>query len=179
MRKRCTIPPSGKAAKAAERNHAVLPVLVTERLTVRASNMDDFAAWQQVLAEGFGDTPEQAWDEFTNYSAGWVLHGHGLFTAVRKSDTRITGFVLLGLEWDDEEPELGYMFDPEFQGQGYATEACAAVRDFGFELLGQGQFVSYISKKNDRSNAMAARLGAIREADADAKTNVWRHGVPA
>jgi RimJ/RimL family protein N-acetyltransferase len=176
---RCTQPPSDKAATAAARYRAALPVLETQRLVLRAAAMDDFQAWTKILAEAFDDTPEQAWDEFTNYTAGWVLHGHGLFVACRKSDNAATGFVMLGLEWGDEEPELGYMFDAEFHGQGYATEACMAVRDFGFDLLGQGNFVSYISTKNDRSSAMAARLGAIKDGAFDAKTNIWRHGERA
>ncbi len=168
---------------AAARSRETLPTLETERLSLRASSMEDFEAWAKTMKAGFGENRQQAWEEFANYSAGWLLHGHGLLTVMRRQDNQIVGFVILGLEWGDYEPELGYMFDPDFHGQGYATEAAQAVRDYGFDLLGEGMFVSYISKKNAASNAVAQRLGAHRDRAKEDKLgfedNCWRHGVPA
>ncbi len=168
---------------AAEMAREGLPVLETERLSLRAACMDDFEAWAKTLEAGFGDNRQDAWDEFANYSAGWVLHGHGLFTVLRRADGQIVGFVILGLEWGDYEPELGYMFDPDFQQQGYATEAATAVRDYGFELLGKGKFVSYIGPQNKASNAIAAKLGATRDRAKEKKLGFedycYRHGGAA
>ena len=49
----------------------------------------------------------------------------------------------------------------------------------GFDLLGSGQFVSYVSQSNTRSNALAQRLGAARDADAESAfgptQHVWRY----
>lgn len=177
---RCTQPPSGKAAMAAARYRAVLPVIETARLILRSPSLDDMPVWYAVCRDSFGDTEQEAWTQFSYYTAGWLLHGHGLLTVTRKSDEQIVGFVILGLEWDDHEPELGYLFDAAHRMQGYATEACAAVRDFGFGLLGPGRFVSYVSSGNARSNALARRLGAARDAQAEKafgpKQHVWRYG---
>jgi RimJ/RimL family protein N-acetyltransferase len=180
MPARCTQPPSGKAATAAAQFRAALPVLRTERLVLRVPTMGDLSVWTSICQDAFGDTAEEAWTQFSYYTACWTLHGHGLFTVIRKDDEQIGGFVILGLEWGDHEPELGYMFDTAFRMQGYATEACAAVRDFGFELLGRGKFVSYVKSTNSRSNALAERLGASRDARAEAAfgpdQHVWRYG---
>ncbi|WP_159090051.1 GNAT family N-acetyltransferase [Ruegeria sp. Alg231-54] len=177
---RCTQPPSGKAAMAAAQYRAALPVIQTRRLVLRASTLDDLPIWTTVCGESFGSSEQEAWTEFSYYTSGWLLHGHGLFTVTLKNDDQIAGFVLLGLEWDDREPELGNMLSAEHRMQGYATEACTAVRDFGFDLLGSGQFVSYVSRSNMRSNALAQRLGASRDAAAesafDADQRVWRYG---
>ncbi len=165
---------------AAAQYRAALPVLETRRLVLRAPTMEDLTTWTTICRQSFGDTEQEAWTEFSYYTAGWVLHGHGLFTVTRKPDDQVVGFVILGLEWGDHEPELGYLFDTEFRMQGYATEACTAVRDFGFDLLGAGQFVSYVKESNTRSNALAARLGATRDKVAEhafgPAQHVWRYG---
>ncbi len=165
---------------AAAQYRAALPVLQTRRLVLRAPTLDDLPVWTSICKDSFGDTEQDAWTEFSYYTSGWLLHGHGLFTVTLKDDDEAIGFVILGLEWDDHEPELGYMFDAQHRRQGYATEACSAVRDFGFDLLGSGQFVSYVSAANARSNALAERLGAARDRDAErafgADQHVWRYG---
>ncbi len=165
---------------AAAQYRAALPVIQTRRLVLRAPTLDDLPVWTSICKDSFGDTEQEAWTEFSYYTSGWLLHGHGLFTVSLKGDDQVVGFVILGLEWDDHEPELGYMFHAEHRLQGYATEACSAVRDFGFDLLGPGRFVSYVSHSNTRSNALAQRLGATRDVVAESAfgpdQHVWRYG---
>ena len=185
---RCTQPPTGAAARAAEGHRASIPVIETERLRLRAPRIDDLGAWTHAWLLDFaepGDGAEKAWIEFSYYAAGWLLHGHGLWSVERREDGTLVGFVLLGLEWDDDEPELGYVFLREHQRQGYAREACTAARDFGLTLL--GTFVSYVDPGNAASNRLAESLGATRDATAEARINmdeddaihVWRHGSAA
>ena len=165
---------------AAAQYRAALPVLETRRLVLRTPTLNDLPVWTAICKESFGDTDQEAWTEFSYYASGWILHGHGLFTAALRDQEVAIGFVVLGLEWDDQEPELGYLFSADHRMQGYATEACAAVRDFGFDLLGSGCFVSYVSASNTRSNALAKRLGAVRDVNAEhafgADQHVWRYG---
>ena len=183
---RCTHAPQGAAAMAAQAIRDRIPRLETKRLILRAPETRDFPAWAEVFA---GDTngfiggplsPERAWDGFCNYVACWLLHGHGLWSVERREDQRLLGFVHLGLEWEDYEPELGWMFLPEARRQGYATEAAKAARDHALDLLGAGTFVSYVSPSNAPSSRLAARLGAARDADTEAaisdESQVWRHG---
>ncbi|MDG4649508.1 GNAT family N-acetyltransferase [Roseibacterium sp. SDUM158017] len=181
---RCTLPPTGDAAEAARRQRALVPVIETGRLRLRAPRPEDIGDWTHVFLADFaadGDGDEQAWTEFSCYASGWLLHGHGLWTVERKSDGLLVGFVLLGLEWSDREPELGYAFLRAHRRQGYASEACAAARDFGFTLL--DTFVSYVEPGNAASNRLAEGLGARRDAEAEARlgaededlVHVWRY----
>ena len=181
MARRCTLPPTGNAAAAAAFHAAVVPSLTTARLTLRGPRMADLPGWTAVWMESFaedGDTEERAWDQFCGYTAGWMLQGHGLWSVERLEDGALVGFVLLSLEWDDVEPELGYMMLAEHRGRGYASEAAEAARNYGFTLL--DSFVSYVDPDNAASNALARRIGGRRDAAAEAALegeaiHVWRH----
>lgn len=184
MTPRCTQAPTGAAAKAAIAAQAGVPVLETARLHLRAPRMADLAEWTRgYMAEWAdpGDTEETAFEQFCTYTAGWMLHGHGLWSVARKADGVLIGFVLVGLEWDDPEPELGYLILSAHRGQGYGFEACTAARDHGMDLL--GDLVSYVAPDNVASNAMAQKLGATRDVTAEAALSdpdhVWRYGGAA
>ncbi len=188
--RRCLESPAGAAQPAAAAHRAVLPTYRTERLTLRAPEMSDFPVWRALMVpdeDGFLGGPhseEEAWDAFCVYVAGWLLHGHGLWTVELHATGDVAGFVHLGLEWDDLEPELGWMILPEFRSMGIATEASEVARSHGIGLLGDGGFVSYVARDNGPSNRLAARLGATRDHDTetalggDEPLNVWRHGDP-
>lgn len=182
---RCLQPPTGSAAARSAALRAAAPCLSTERLTLRPPVVADFDLWATLLSgpdsEGLGGpiAREEAWAEFCVYAAGWLLHGHGLWSV--ECDGALIGFVTLGLEWEDEEPELGYLFATDARGRGFATEAARAARDHALTLLGPGAFVSYIDPGNARSIRVAERLGAQRDADAEARlgpdVQVWRHAL--
>ena len=192
MIRRCLTPPTGAAADAAARARAPLPVIETARLTLRAPETADFPVWNDLLAQddkghlGGPFTEEEAWESFCVYTAGWLLHGHGLWSVVLRDSGIVAGFVHVGLEWDDAEPELGWLFLPEHRGQGFATEAATAARDHGLALLGGGALVSYVAPDNVASDRLASRLGARRDNAAAAallnqygQISVWRHGDTA
>ncbi|MEM7720825.1 MAG: GNAT family N-acetyltransferase [Pseudomonadota bacterium] len=183
---RCTLAPTGAAAEAAAMHRGSVPVLETERLRLRASEMADYPAYVEIFRadQGFMGGPftdQQIWQDFTNYVAGWMLHGHGLWSVDTK-DGVLVGFINLGLEWGDEEPELGWLILKAHRGQGYATEAADAARRYGRTLV--SSIVSYVDPMNDASNRVAERLGATRDAEAEARIlktygdaeHVWRHG---
>ena len=60
--------------------------------------------------------------------------------------------------------EIGYVFDPEFAGRGYATEAAEAVLRWGFEELGLHRIVARLDERNEASARVARRLGMRQEA---------------
>ena len=177
---RCLQPPIGPAAEAAAVHRAALPALETERLVLRAPTVADAPLWIAIWKGPESPEPvteEHAWEEFCGYVAGWLLHGHGLSAVERKADGSLIGFVLLGLEWEDPEPEIGWALAPEARGHGYATEAARAVLAQSRALLGPGAVVSYVDVANLASARVAERLGATPESMIDT-TRVWRHGHP-
>jgi RimJ/RimL family protein N-acetyltransferase len=77
---------------------------------------------------------------------------------------------------DDAVPELTWAIAREHWGNGYATEAARAVRDwFGTER----RVVSLIEPRNSRSARVAAKLGCARTGEValidGVPCDVWRH----
>jgi RimJ/RimL family protein N-acetyltransferase len=62
-----------------------------------------------------------------------------------------------------EELEVGYHVRPALQGQGYATEAAAAARDFARDGLGARRLTAIIHPDNRPSQRVAEKIGLNRE----------------
>ncbi len=144
--------------------HAALPVLTTERLELRAPLLSDFALFAEILASqrstflGGPMDEEQAWTEFTNYCAGWLLRGDGVFAVIKSGET--IGFIFAGCEPGDEALELGFLMAADFEGEGYAFEAAKAALVHLF-TIGAPEVVSYIDPENSRARALADRMGGV------------------
>ena len=66
---------------------------------------------------------------------------------------------------------MGWALRREFWGRGYATEAARVALDYAFTELGQPRVISLIRPENDRSIAVAARLGMTRHGETDLNGN--------
>jgi RimJ/RimL family protein N-acetyltransferase len=62
------------------------------------------------------------------------------------------------------QAELGYLFHPDWQGQGLATEAAWALVDLAFTRLGVHRVFAHLDARNERSARLLERLGMRREA---------------
>lgn len=62
------------------------------------------------------------------------------------------------------EAELGWSFDPQFTGQGYATEAVRRAMKLCFEELGLRRIVAGCFAANEPSARLMERVGMRREA---------------
>lgn len=60
--------------------------------------------------------------------------------------------------------EIGYVFDPEIGGRGYATEAAQALLRLGFDGLGLHRIIARIDERNGPSVRLVRRLGMRQEA---------------
>lgn len=173
----------GPAARIAARLGGKVPVLDTKRLQLRGPRIYDFDAYASILCSdraaymGGPFTREQAWSDFTNYTACWMLHGHGLWT-IDAQVSPSAGFVLLGYDYDDPEPELGIFLTDKIEAQGIAQEALEAARDHAFDALRWDSVVSYVDPLNTRCVTLMERVGARLDTEAmnrlDA-TLVYRH----
>ena len=59
----------------------------------------------------------------------------------------------------DRQADIGWVFNPEHQGHGYATEAARASIAWGASAAGLRRITSVIEPANRRSRAVAERLG--------------------
>ncbi len=148
-----------------------IPTLKTARLVLRAFRASDIDAWAAMEAEPAvrryrGNnlrTRNEAWAVMEASLGQWVLRGYGLFVLEDAADARFAGFagILHPAEWP--EPELAYSLAPAFWGQGLATEAAAAARDWAFARHGFARMASFILPDNAASIRVAEKLGAVRE----------------
>jgi ribosomal-protein-alanine N-acetyltransferase len=57
------------------------------------------------------------------------------------------------------QAELGYEINSQFWGQGYASEAARAIRDFGFQKLGVHRIWAQCLKENGASRRVLEKIG--------------------
>jgi [ribosomal protein S5]-alanine N-acetyltransferase len=91
----------------------------------------------------------------------YARDGYGLWLVLLRAEQVPVGQVgLLQQEVNGTPmPEIGYLLAHRYWGQGIATEAARATRDFAFEALHFDRVVSLIRPENLRSQAVARRLG--------------------
>jgi RimJ/RimL family protein N-acetyltransferase len=91
--------------------------------------------------------------------------GQALTLGVELTDGQLVGDVVLMFRNEEHRAgEVGYVFAPQYHGQGYATEAVAAMIELGFAGLGLHRIVACLDARNDASARLAERLGMRREA---------------
>jgi len=87
--------------------------------------------------------------------------GHGLWAIDLKSTGEMIGDCGITLQEVDGQPlpEIGYHLRRDMWGQGYATEAARACRDYGFTQLNAEVLISLIRPENVPSRRVAERNG--------------------
>lgn len=86
------------------------------------------------------------------------FEGNGLWR-----DGRLIGGVGLSLDTMANSGEIGYWVAGDHEGQGIVTRACARFFDFAFDELGLHRMELSAAVGNERSRAVAARLGMREE----------------
>lgn len=151
-----------------------IPVLETERLTLRAPRAADFDAFKSFSlserATFVGGGPDKdtgyAWRMLSTIVGHWHLRGFGIFVAERKDTGKPIGS--MG-PWHPEpvpHAELSWtIWDVDTEGQGFAFEAMTKIRHHAYTALGWTTAVSHIDAANTRSAALATRLGCVIDHD--------------
>lgn len=98
--------------------------------------------------------------DIERYERHWDEHGFGLWAAEEKETGMVIGRVGLAYHrvWSDD-PEVGWLIDTPWQGQGLATEAGAACVSYGFDELGVDRIVSICTAENIPSRRVMEKLG--------------------
>ncbi|MEL7116896.1 MAG: GNAT family N-acetyltransferase, partial [Pseudomonadota bacterium] len=110
-------PTTGPCADRAAAMQALVPVIETDRLILRAPVIEDFQEFARIVLGpqgryfGHPKTREDAWGEFMQITGTWYLRGHGAWMITLRETGALIGVVLLGAEPGDTETELGYLLD--------------------------------------------------------------------
>ncbi|MFD8483642.1 GNAT family N-acetyltransferase [Kitasatospora sp. NPDC059673] len=175
--------------EVAHHTRATIPATITtERLILRpftAADADDRYAYQrlpEVVRYLYRPAHTREGNETSiatrGVHAGWSADGDGLLWAVCRADQPgILGEVVVTLtNARARQAEIGWVFNPQYAGQGYATEAARALASTAFETLGVHRLFARLDALNTPSVRVCERLGMRREAhlvEADLDGDRW------
>jgi RimJ/RimL family protein N-acetyltransferase len=100
----------------------------------------------------------------------WEVYGFGLWAATTPTEAQPVGWI--GASHPTfvpelaEEVEIGWTLRPAVWGMGLATEGATAAIEASFAELPNDRVVSLIDPRNERSMAVARRLGMSRAGEA-------------
>ncbi|EJN04943.1 GNAT family N-acetyltransferase [Phyllobacterium sp. YR531] len=161
--------------------------LITDRLVLRAFVPADFTAYAayHTLPELYRylytaplSVPEIQKKFDSIVGAPFENDGDAFRVAViSRNDDALVGDVSLKLASRDAlQGEIGYIFNPQFSGKGYATEAVKTVMNVGFIEFGFHRIFARLDVDNKGSVGVVERLGLRREAHLiqnDRFNDVW------
>ncbi len=167
----------------------MIPTIETQNLRLRAPDMRDFDAYatfrmDPVRTAGVGGpcTRAQAFDKLSEIIGHWHLRGYGRWIVADKTNDAALG--VCGPFYPDDwpEPEIAWSVFANAEGRGVAYEASKASLEYAYHTLEWTTAISCITPGNERSIALAKRLGAVQEDDfttVDGMVlHVFRHPAP-
>lgn len=147
----------------------------TTRLVLRHFHIFDDQAMDAVFGDAlvmrFGDGVQtKAWvrDWLRRCLENYQKWGFGPWAVVEKRSRDVIGYCGLFYFADvggQPEVEIGYRLARAHWGRGYATEAVAAVRDYGFTTLCLPRLIAMIDPGNVASIRVAEKVGMRYEKD--------------
>ncbi len=143
--------------------------LLTDRLRLRAFRVEDAADLYAYLSDPrvYRFEPGAPLDQEGAQRTAQEFAADPNFWAVELLiESRVIGQIYFA----QQEPsrlltwELGYILSPAYQRQGYASEAAAALVDYGFRCLGVYRVIAHCNPQNLASWKLLEKLGFRREA---------------
>lgn len=148
----------------------------TERLTIRGPLPGDGAELRAAVAESQNElkswlpwavtipTAEEYEERVRRGQLKFLAREDlWLMLLLKGTKTIIGGSGLHRMDWNVPRFEIGYWVRASFARQGYITEAVDGITNFAFDILGAKRVEIRCDAKNERSIAVARRLGFIHE----------------
>ena len=145
-----------------------MQILETSRLTLREVRVEDADALARVLSDPetmrfypapYDRTGVEEW--IGRNLRRYTKDGHGLWAMTLKANDELVGdcgLIVQNLD-DVDEVEIGYHVRRDLWGQGLATEAARACREYGFSRLSVERLISLIRPENLPSRCVAEKNG--------------------
>ena len=155
-------------------NFTTSPILETERLILRQTNLKDahevFEMRSSVEVMQYIPVPlatalKEAEEYITSLQERMANKECINWTITLKKSGEMIGTIgFYRMQLQHYRTETGYMFLPAFYGKGYASEALQRLVDFGFNNLGFHSIEAVIYPENKGSIRVVEKCGFVREA---------------
>ncbi|QOR35150.1 GNAT family N-acetyltransferase [Clostridium sp. 'deep sea'] len=91
---------------------------------------------------------------------------HSFWAVCLKNSNTMIGHLYFSLAEPAElnTYSIGYVFNPQYYGKGYATEACKEMLDYGFKVKNAHRIIAQVDVKNRASWRLLERLKMRKEA---------------
>jgi [ribosomal protein S5]-alanine N-acetyltransferase len=163
-----------------------MKVLETERLIVRNFQASDWQALHGIIVQYQASelasydhqwpTSQEEIRKITEFFAG----GDSFLAVCLKDSSQLIGLVRLNPAAGDAQRDfnIGYIFNTDFRGLGYATEACRAVLSLAFDQLRADKVVTGTAALNQASCRLLERLGFHKSGEETASFKTAADGKP-
>ena len=150
--------------------------IMTPRLTLRPYTLDDLDAMYDLQSRPevtryllFGPRHRaEVRASLAQRIHATELHDEGgsliLAVVLPETSVLIGDVVLFWRSREHRQGEIGYIFHPDYHGNGYATEAAREMLRMGFDDLGLHRIVGRVDARNTASARVLERLGMRPEA---------------
>jgi RimJ/RimL family protein N-acetyltransferase len=144
-----------------------METITTERLTLRNFTPEDWRDLYEMIV-GYQASEYAQYDHQWPTSeeeimgvAIWFSEGDSYLAVCLRETGKLIGLVSLNPKEDEQvlTSGLGYIFNFDYHGRGYATEACQAAMEHVFMRLGAERIVTGTAPQNTPSRRLLARLG--------------------
>jgi RimJ/RimL family protein N-acetyltransferase len=159
---------SGIASKSSPEQRIIIN---TERMILREFAQSDVEVLAQILSlpevMQFSPAGALSFDmtaaKMQSYIDSYQEYGYGKWAVIHRQTGRLIGYCGIAVEQIDGniENELGYRFDPEFWGQGLATEAASACLEYAFNTLHFEYVLAIVESENIASVRVLQKIGMI------------------
>ena len=143
-------------------------ILATPRLCLRKIRTDDYLPISLILQD---IDVMYAWEHVfsDNEVINWINEnimrynrdGYSYWAVIEKSSNNLIGVCGLIAEQADNENHvgIGYLFNKEYWGKGYAVESASACVDCAFNILKLNEITAQVRPDNTSSRKVAEKLG--------------------
>ncbi len=158
----------------------------TERLVVRNFEANDWKALHDMIVQYEASeyaAYDQQWPTSAEEIQGiteWFASGDHFLATCLKDTSQFIGFVALNPEGEEGSGEynIGYIFDANYRGHGYATESCKTMLDRAFGELQASRVVTGTAALNHPSCRLLERLGFRRIGEKMSSFKAAEDGMP-
>lgn len=151
-------------------------VIHTKRLLMRKPTIEDVDQFYNILkkeavgkwlAKSRGMSKEEVNDYIRQLISHWEQNDFGVWLLCNSETGKVLGHCGLRKVDETRETEIMYLLDPEYWGNGYASEAAQASIQYATEIMNLKRIIARVKEANENSKKLLRNLGFTYTHDVD------------